>query len=60
MSLQKIIWYISRMIFQWEKERYLTQSYAKSPYTNRNFKKKNTTQKRHYKIRVHNDCGPTY
>ena len=44
-----------------EKGRDLTQSYDKSPYTR---KKKNpksnvTTHKRHQKLRLHNDCGPT-
>ena len=40
-------------------ERDLTQSYDKNPFTNRKFKNQVTTQKRHQKLRLHNDCGPT-
>ena len=42
-----------------EKEGYLTQSYDKTPYTNRKFENQRTTHKRHQKLRLHNDCGPT-
>ena len=42
-----------------EKEGDLTQSYDKTPYTNRKFENKRTTHKRHQKLRLHNDCGPT-
>ena len=42
-----------------EKEGDLTQSYDKTPYTNRKFENHRTTHKRHKKIRLHNDCGPT-
>ena len=42
------------------KRRYLTQSYDKSPYIQRQIPKSNvTTQKRHHKPQLHNDCGPT-
>ena len=37
----------------------LTQSYDKTPYTNRKFENQTTTHKRHQKLRLHNDCGPT-
>ena len=42
-----------------EKEGDLTQSYDKTPYTNRKFENQRTTHKRHQKLRLHNDCGPT-
>ena len=42
-----------------EKEGDLTQSYDKTPYTNRRFENQRTTHKRHQKLRLHNDCGPT-
>ena len=43
-----------------EKEGDLTQSYDKTPYTNRKFENQMTTHtKRHQKLRLHNDCGPT-
>ena len=38
-----------------EKGRYLTQYYDKSPYT----KQQRDNTKRHQKLRLHNDCGPT-
>ena len=41
-----------------EKERDLTQSYDESPFTKRKFNNQYTTQKRHQKRRLHNDCGP--
>ena len=43
-----------------KKEGDLTQTYDKSPYTNRkkNPKNKVTTQKRLQNIRLHNECGP--
>ena len=41
-----------------EKERDLTQSYDKSPYNNGKFNNQVTTQNRHKKLRLHNDCGP--
>ena len=41
-----------------EKERDLTQSYDKSPYTNRNVKRA-TTQRHHQNVRLHSDCGRT-
>ena len=43
-----------------EKEGDLTQSYDKTPHTNRKFENQRTTHKRHQKLRLHNDCGPTY
>ena len=45
--------------FAREKEGDLTQSYDKTPYTNRKFENQRTTHKRHQKLRLHNDCGPT-
>ena len=43
-----------------EKGRDLTQSYDKSPYTNRNVKRKKWQHKqRHKKVRLHSSCGPT-
>ena len=43
-----------------EKGRDLTQSYDKSPYTNRNVKKAQWQHKqRHKKVRLHSGCGPT-
>ena len=41
-----------------EKEGDLTQSYDKTPYTNRKFENQRTTHKRLQKLRLHNDCGP--
>ena len=38
--------------FQREKEGDLTQSYDKTPYTNRNFENQRTTQKRHQKTSI--------
>ena len=43
-----------------EKKGDLTQTYDKTLYTNRKFENQWTTQKRHQKLRLHNDCGPTY
>ena len=43
-----------------EKEGDLTQTYDKNPYTYRKFENQWTTQKRNKKLRLHNDCGPTY
>ena len=37
----------------------MTQSYNKSPYIDRKSKKQRDNTKRHIKIRLHNDCGPT-
>ena len=42
-----------------EKEGDLTQFYGKNPYTNRQFENQWTTQKRHQKLRLHNEFGPT-
>ena len=43
-----------------EKGRDLTQSYDKSPYTNRNDKRAKWQHKqRHKKVRLHSGCGPT-
>ena len=42
-----------------EKEGDLTHSYDKTPYTNRKFENQRTTHKRHLKLRLHNNCGPT-
>ena len=43
-----------------EKGRDLTQSYDKSPYTNRNVKRAKWQHKqRHKKVRLHSGCGPT-
>ena len=54
-NLKKSIDWYSR-----EKEGDLTQSYDKTPYTNRKIRKpKDNTHKRHQKLRLHNDCGPT-
>ena len=46
-------------VFSREKEGDLTQSYDKIPYTNRKLENQRTTHKRHQKLRLHNDCGPT-
>ena len=43
-----------------EKDRDLTQSYDERPYAKRKFNNQLITQKRHQKLRLHNDCGPTY
>ena len=45
--------------FSRDKEGDLTMSYDKTPYTNRKFEKQMTTHKRHQKLRLHNNCGPT-
>ena len=38
----------------------LTQSYDKSPYTNRNVKRATRQHKqRHKKVRLNSSCGPT-
>ena len=37
----------------------LTQSYDKNHYANRKFENQWTTQKRHQKLRLQNDCGST-
>ena len=43
-----------------EKEGDLTQSYDKTPlYQQKIRKPKDNTHKRHQKLRLHNDCGPT-
>ena len=43
-----------------EKGRDLTQSYDKSPYTNRNVKRAKWQHKqRHKKVRLNSGCGPT-
>ena len=42
-----------------ENERDLTRFYDENPYTNRKFNDQLTTQKRHQKLRLHNDCVPT-
>ena len=43
-----------------EKGRDLTQSYDKSPDTDRKIQKATRQHKqRHQKLRLHNDCGPT-
>ena len=51
------LWIIyNAKIHTWgEKEGDLTQSYDKTPYTNRKFENKRTTPKRHQKLRLHND-----
>ena len=49
---------ISEMYYR-VKEGDLTQSYDKTPYTNRKFENQRTTHKRHQKLRLHNDFGPT-
>ena len=41
-----------------KKDRDLTQSYDKSPYTHKNFKRQWDNTKRHQKLRLHHDCGP--
>ena len=51
--LHRIIWR--------EKGRDLTQSYDKSPYTNRNVKRAKWQHKqRHNKVRLHSGCGNSY
>ena len=42
-----------------EKGRYLTQSYDKIPFTNINIKGQSDNTKRHHKVLLHSDCGPT-
>ena len=43
-----------------DKERDLTQSYDKSPYTHRKFQKVTWEHKKlHQKLWLQNDCGPT-
>ena len=44
---------------QREKGRDLTQSFDKSPYTDRKIQKQRDNTKRHQNLRLHNDCGPT-
>ena len=52
---------LHRYKISWEKGIDLTQSYDKSPYTNRNIKRAKWQHKqRHKKVRLHSDCGPTY
>ena len=47
-------------VLLWEKGRDLTQSYDKSPYTDRNVKMAKWQHKqRHKKVRLHSCCGPT-
>ena len=42
-------------------EGYLTQSYDKSPHTNRKFENQCTTRKRHQNVDyIYNDCGPIF
>ena len=41
-----------------EKERFMTQSDDKCPFTNRTFKKQRDNTKRHQKLRLHNNCEP--
>ena len=47
------------IIMQRENEGDLTQTYDENPYTNRKIENQWTTQKRHQKLRLHDDCGPT-
>ena len=42
-----------------EKGRDLTQSYYKSPYSNRKIQRLRDNTKTPPKLRLHNDCGPT-
>ena len=49
----------SYALFGRHKEGDLTQYYKIKPYTNRKFENQWTTQKRHQKLRLHNDCWPT-
>ena len=42
-----------------DKGRDLTQSYDKSPYTNRNVKRAKWQHKQRKKVRLHSSCGPT-
>ena len=43
-----------------QKGAYLSQSYDKRPYTHRKIQKVSWHHnKRHQKLRLHNDCGPT-
>ena len=63
-SLEKGIEIICRIFEQKvgarEKERDLTQSYDKSPYTNRNIKMAKWQHKqRHKKVQLHSGYGPT-
>ena len=48
------------MQMQREKGRVLTLSYDKSPHTHRLTKKQRDNTKTPPKLRLHNDCGPTY
>ena len=63
LNQQKSIYYTFFLILicirQREKEGDLTQSYDKTPYTNRKIRNQRTTHERHQKLRLHNDCGPT-
>ena len=53
------VWWNGNNIWR-EKGRYLTQSYYKSPYTNKNVKRAKWQHKqRHKKVRLHSGCGPT-
>ena len=57
-----IILYFTCMGFAelWQKRGDLTQSYDKSPYTNRNVKRaKRQHKQRHKKVRLNSSCGPT-
>ena len=44
--------HLNQIIFQREKEGDLTQSYDKTPYTNRKFENQRTTHKRHKKTSI--------
>ena len=59
--LTKYQWYGSpTLVLMREKGRDLTQSYDKSPYTNRNVKRAKWQHKqRHKKVRLNSGCGPT-
>ena len=50
---------ILNFVLKEKKEGDLTQSYDKTPYTNRKFENQRATNKRHQKRRLHNNCGPT-
>ena len=52
-----LVWFL---YFYTQKGGDLTQSYDKSPYTNRKVKgAKKQHKQRHKKVRLNNNCGPT-
>ena len=45
--------------YQEKKKEIWPSPMTKTPYTNRKFENQRTTHRRHQKLRLHNDCGPT-